>query len=75
MILNRTIHNTALSNNRVLDRSRMYAIYRQFQLKYPRLESDVRKDPILRDLVGHRIPEILAGVLIGMGSGLFVLQL
>jgi acid phosphatase family membrane protein YuiD len=53
----------------IYDRSRLYAIYRQFQLKYPWLKNDVRSDPILKDLVGHRISEILAGVLIGLGAG------
>ncbi len=53
----------------IYDRSRIYAIYRQFQLKYPWLKNEVQSDPILKDLVGHRISEILAGVLIGLGAG------
>jgi len=57
------------------DRSRMYAIYRQFQMKYPWLKSEVQNDAILKDLVGHRISEILAGVFIGLGSGFMALRL
>jgi uncharacterized protein len=59
----------------IYDRSRMYAIYRQFQMKYPWLKSEVQNDAILKDLVGHRISEILAGVFIGLGSGFMALRL
>jgi len=58
----------------IYDRSRMYAIYRQFQKRYPELEQAVRHDPILRDLVGHRLTEILAGIAIGLGSGFVAMR-
>jgi acid phosphatase family membrane protein YuiD len=54
----------------IYDRSRMYSIYDTFQKKYPVLREEVQKDPVLKDLVGHRLPEVLAGVLIGFSSGL-----
>jgi len=59
----------------IYDRSRMYAIYRQFQMKYPWLKGEVQNDAILKDLVGHRISEILAGVFIGMGSAFMAVRL
>lgn len=54
----------------IYDRSRMYAIYRQFQATYPGLKQRVENDPLLKDLVGHRLSEILVGILIGAGSGM-----
>ena len=56
------------------DRSRMYSIYQTFQKKYPALRNEVNKDPVLKDLAGHSLPEILMGVLIGLASGFVVLQ-
>ena len=53
----------------IYDRSRMFIIYDKFQRKYPALREDVQNDPVLKDLVGHRLPEILVGVLIGLGAG------
>lgn len=53
----------------IYDRSRMFSIYRTFQKKFPALEREVRKDPLLQDLVGHRLPEIMVGILIGLGAG------
>lgn len=54
----------------IYDRSRMFSIYRTFQKKFPVLEQEVRNDPLLRDLVGHRLPEIAAGILIGLVTAL-----
>ncbi len=59
----------------IYDRSRMYAIYRQFQIRYPGLKHDIQKDPVLKDLVGHRLSEILVGILIGLGSGFVIAHL
>jgi hypothetical protein len=59
----------------IYDRSRMHAIYRQFQKKFPSLETNARTDPVFRDLVGHRISEILAGVAIGLGTGFLAMLL
>lgn len=53
----------------IYDRSRAFAIYRTFQERYPALKRKVRQDPILSDLVGHRLSEIVIGVLIGLGCG------
>jgi acid phosphatase family membrane protein YuiD len=55
----------------IYDRSRMFSIYRTFQKKFPALEHEVRTDPLLQDLVGHRPLEIMAGMLIGLGAGFF----
>jgi acid phosphatase family membrane protein YuiD len=54
----------------IYDRSRMYTIYKTFQHRYPALGKMVQNDPQLRDLVGHRLGEIFAGVLIGLCCGL-----
>jgi acid phosphatase family membrane protein YuiD len=54
----------------IYDRSRMFAIYMTFQKKFPALEREVRNDPLLQDLVGHRPLEIVVGILIGLGAGL-----
>ena len=59
----------------IYDRSRMFSIYRTFQRKFPVLEQEVRNDPLLRDLVGHRLPEIAAGILIGLVAALLFLIL
>lgn len=58
----------------IYDRSRMYAIYRQFQKRFPYLETNARMDPVFRDLVGHRISEILVGISIGLGAGYLAMQ-
>ncbi len=57
----------------IYDRSRAFAIYRTFQARYPALKQDVQNDPVLTDLVGHRVSEILVGVLIGAGCGIVAL--
>ena len=57
----------------IYDRSRSFAIYRTFQDRYPALKREVRDDPVLSDLVGHRISEIVIGVFIGLGSGWLVI--
>ncbi len=59
----------------IYDRGRMYSIYHQFQQRYPRLKHDIEKDPVLKDLVGHRLSEILVGILIGLGSGFVIAHL
>lgn len=51
----------------IYDRSRMYSIYSMFQKKYPVFAQEIQEDPILKDMVGHRIPEIIAGIIIGAG--------
>jgi acid phosphatase family membrane protein YuiD len=56
----------------IYDRSRAFAIYRTFQDRYPMLKQAVQNEPILIDLVGHRLSEVLVGVLIGLGCGLLV---
>ena len=56
----------------IYDRSRAFAIYRTFQDRYPELKRIVQDDPVLTDLVGHRISEICIGVLIGLGCGWLV---
>jgi acid phosphatase family membrane protein YuiD len=53
----------------IYDRSRMYAIYTAFQDKYPALKETVKKDPTLQALVGHSLPEILVGLVIGLVTG------
>ncbi len=53
----------------IYDRSRAFAIYRTFQNRYPELRRAVQSDPVLSDLVGHRLSEILIGVLIGASCG------
>lgn len=59
----------------IYDRSRMFVIYRQFQERYPALKHVVQQDPILKDLVGHRLSEILVGIFIGLGSGFVIVCL
>lgn len=53
----------------IYDRSRMYSIYSTFQKRYPGFAREIQSDPLLKDLVGHRITEIIAGVIIGAVSG------
>lgn len=43
----------------IYDRSRAYAICRTLQTRYPALKHDIQNDPVLTDLVGHRISEIM----------------
>ena len=52
------------------DRSRMYAIYSTFQRRYPAFKQKVQNDPLLKDLIGHRMSEIAVGVVIGILTGL-----
>jgi len=59
----------------IYDRSRMFCIYRQFQKRYPGLKHAVQQDPVLKDLVGHRLSEILVGMFIGLGSGFITAHL
>jgi uncharacterized protein len=54
----------------IYDRSRMYSIYNTFQKRYPDFAVAIQADPVLKDLVGHRPSEIIAGVIIGAVSGL-----
>jgi acid phosphatase family membrane protein YuiD len=56
----------------IYDRIRLYSIYNQFQERYPSLKNEVQKDPMLKDLVGHRVPEILVGIIIGLLSGFII---
>ena len=53
----------------IYDRGRMYSIYDTFQRKYASLKEDIQKDPLLKDLVGHRLIEIVVGIIIGLGVG------
>ena len=53
----------------IYDRSRMYSIYNTFQKRYPDFAREIKADPVLKDLVGHRISEIIIGVIIGVASG------
>ena len=59
----------------IYDRGRMYSVYHRFQQRYPRLKHDIQKDPVLKDLIGHRLSEILVGILIGLGSGFVIAHL
>ena len=56
----------------VYDRCRMYSIYNTFQEKFPVLKEEAQNDPILKDLVGHRIREVIVGILIGLGVAIFL---
>ncbi len=56
----------------IYDRSRMYSIYNIFQKRYPVFAAEIQEDPVLKDLVGHRISEIFAGVIIGAASSLII---
>jgi acid phosphatase family membrane protein YuiD len=56
------------------DRSRAYAIYRTFQNRYPEVKQAAQQDPVLRDLIGHRMGEIAVGILIGWGCGFAVIR-
>jgi acid phosphatase family membrane protein YuiD len=57
----------------IYDRGRMYSIYNTFQKRYPDFAATIKGDPVLKDLVGHRPSEIIAGVIIGAVSGLVTL--
>ena len=57
----------------IYDRSRMYSIYNTFQKRYPDFAREIKEDPVLKDLVGHRMPEIVVGVVIGTVSGFVML--
>ncbi|MBA3028712.1 MAG: hypothetical protein FP816_07870 [Desulfobacteraceae bacterium] len=59
----------------IYDRSRMHSIYCRFQDRYPVFKKEVQNDPMLKDLMGHRLSELLAGVLIGLASGVGTMQL
>lgn len=59
----------------IYDRSRMYSIYNTFQKRYPDFAREIQGDPLLKDLVGHRVSEIVAGVVIGAVSGFATLGL
>jgi acid phosphatase family membrane protein YuiD len=56
----------------IYDRGRMYAIYNTFQKKYPDFAEEIQGDPVLKDLVGHRPAEIIAGVTISATSSLAI---
>ena len=53
----------------IYDRLRMYSIYSTLQNRYPSLKEIVQKDPILKELVGHKVPEIIVGILTGTVVG------
>ena len=59
----------------IYDRSRMYAIYCTFQMRYPELKQAVQNDPLLKDLVGHRFSEIVTGVIIGLVAGCIMVSI
>jgi len=54
----------------VYDAIKIHSIYDTFQKRYPEFREEVKKDPALMDLVGHRLPEVIVGVLIGLSVGL-----
>ncbi len=56
----------------IYDRGRMYSIYNTFQKRYPDFAEEIQVDPVLKDLVGHRPSEIIAGVIIGAFSSLLI---
>ena len=56
----------------IYDRLRMRSIYHTFQKMYPSLKEAVQKDPLLKDLVGHRVLEVLVGTLTGGCVGLLL---
>lgn len=53
----------------IYDRLRMHSIYITFQNRYHFLKEEARKDPLLTDLVGHRVSEIIVGILTGASVG------
>jgi len=57
----------------IYDRGRMYSIYNTFQKRYPDFAAEIQGDPILKDLVGHRLSEIIAGIVIGAVSGMVII--
>lgn len=56
----------------IYDRLRMHSLYNTFQKRYPSLKEAVQKDPLLKDLVGHRISEVIIGILTGVCVGLLL---
>ncbi|GEM_PF-3319094 len=56
----------------IYDRGRMHSIYNTFQKRYPVFAAEIQRDPVLKDLVGHRPAEIIAGVIIGATSSLLI---
>ena len=56
----------------IYDRLRMRSIYNAFQEMYPSMKEAVQKDPLLTDLIGHRILEVIVGILTGACVGLFL---
>lgn len=56
----------------IYDRLRMRSIYNAFQKIFPSLEEAVQKDPLLTDLIGHRILEVIVGILTGVSVGLLL---
>lgn len=53
----------------IYDRLRMHSLYHTFQKRYPSLKEAVQKDPLLKDLVGHRVLEVIIGSLTGACVG------
>ena len=58
----------------IYDRSRMFFIYSTFQDKYPDFKEEIQNDLLLKDLVGHRLSEIVVGVIIGAGVGIIMVS-
>jgi acid phosphatase family membrane protein YuiD len=56
----------------IYDRLRMHSLYHAFQKRYPSLKEAVQKDAQLTDLVGHRVLEIIIGILTGACVGLIL---
>lgn len=54
----------------IYDRSRMNHIYKTFQNRIPLFKEQVESDPILKDLVGHTLSEIVVGICIGLFVGI-----
>lgn len=57
----------------IYDRLRMRSIYKTFQARYPLLRAEMRTDPMLKDLMGHTVPEVVMGILTGVCVGFTIL--
>jgi acid phosphatase family membrane protein YuiD len=52
----------------IYDRTKLFHMYAVFQGRFPGLAKEVERDPILQDLVGHTLAQVLVGILIGAAA-------